>query len=160
MHLKFLSFAALATLASAQSLTSVLSATPQLSNLTTYVTQFPDLLQFLEKAKDITILAPTNAAFDQFLKNATSIQQNPQLLEAVLTYHVLQARVPASSFKATPAFIPTLLTTRKLTNVTGGQVVEGVVKGGKIEVVSGLRAVSTVVKGVSTCDFLEGHRSS
>lgn len=157
MHLKLFAFASLATVASAQSVSSVLTATPELSKLTSLVTQFPDLVKSLGEAKDITILAPSNAALDTFTANASAtLKKYPQLIESVLTYHALQASVPASSFEATPAFIPTFLTTRVLTNVTGGQVVEGFVKGKTIEVVSGLGRVSKVVKGVSTDCFLEG----
>lgn len=154
MHLKLLSFAALATLTSAQSLTSVLTSTPELSTLTGYVSQFPDLVKALGTAKDITILAPTNAAFGK--GNATALLKYPKLFEAGLTYHVLQGIVPASDFfKSSPSFIPTELTTPLLTNVTGGQVVEGVVKGKSIEIVSGLRSFSSVVKGVSVHGFRE-----
>ena len=74
----------------------------------------------------------------------------------ILAYHVLPAIVPASAFKTAPAFIPTLLDTPALTNVTGGQVVEGFVKGNSIEIVSGLLRVSTVVKGVRIRSLLEG----
>lgn len=157
MHLKLVAFASLATLAAAQSISSVLTATPDLSKLTSLVTQFPDLVKFLANANDITILAPSNAAIDTLLANATDIlKKYPQLVKSVLTYHALQARVPASSFEATPAFIPTFLTTPALTNVTGGQVVEGFVKGKTIEVVSGLGRVSKVVKGVSMDCFPQG----
>ncbi|MCJ1422277.1 hypothetical protein MMC29_000157 [Sticta canariensis] len=146
MHLKLVSFAALAAVASAQSITSLLSTTPELSKLASVVTQFPDLVKFLSTTKDLTILAPTNAAIEKYLGgNGSSIP--PKLLEAVVTYHVLPAIVPASAFETAPAFIPTLLHYPTLTNVSGGQVVEGFVKGKNIEIVSGLQRVSTVVKG-------------
>lgn len=155
MHLKLLSFAALATVASAQSITSLLSATPELSKFASVVTQFPDLVKFLSTTKDLTILAPTNAALEDYLnRNGSSIP--PKILEEILTYHVLQATVPASAFETAPAFIPTLLDSPTLTNVSGGQVVEGFVKGKNIEIVSGLQRVSTVVKGVRICCLLEG----
>ncbi|MCJ1267736.1 hypothetical protein MMC22_007622 [Lobaria immixta] len=153
MHLKLLSVAALATLASAQNLTAVLTSTPELSRLVSLVSQFPDLVKALGAVQDVTILAPNNAALEEFLKkNPTAVKQNPKVVEAILTYHVIQATVPASDFSTTPAFLPTLLTPPALTNVTGGQVVDGFFKGKDIEIVSGLRAVSTVVKGDITFD--------
>lgn len=156
MHLKLFSLAALATLASAQSITSLLSSTPELSSLTSLVTQFPDLVKALGAAKDITILAPNNAAIDAFLKkNPTVAKENPKGVEALLTYHVLQGTVPASHFTTTPAFLPTQLGPPTFTNVTGGQVVEGFSKGKDINIVSGLLAVSTVVKGVRVRCLME-----
>ena len=155
MHLKLLSLAALTTVASAQSLASVLAATPELSKLVSVAMQFPDLVKFLSTTKDLTILAPTNEALESYLsRNGSSIP--PKVLEEVLTYHVLQGVVPASAFETTPAFIPTLLDSPTLTNVSGGQVVEGFVKGKNIEIVSGLQRVSTVVKGVRIRCLLEG----
>lgn len=158
MQFKLFSFAALAAVTSAQKLSAVLAATPELSQLISVSSQYPDLIKALSSAKDITILAPNNAAFEKYLTPATlkAVQTYPKIFEAVLTYHVLRATVPASSFKTAPAFIPTLLDTPVLTNVTGGQVVEGFVKGKDIEIVSGLRNISTVVKGVSILSVWEG----
>lgn len=151
MHLALCSFAALAAVASAQSITSLLAATPELSNLTSLVSLYPDLVEALGKATGVTILAPSNQAFGAFLQGAGSqaIQNDKAYIKGLLTYHVLNGKVPAAAFKTSPAFIPTLLTPPALTNVTGGQVVEGFTKGQTIEVVSGLRQVSTVVKGAS-----------
>ena len=153
MHLALCSFAALAAVASAQSLTSVLSATPELTNLTSLVALFPDLAAELGKATDITILAPSNDAFETALQHAgpqgRAILNDKAYIKALLTYHVLNSKVPAANFKTSPAFIPTLLTPPALTNVTGGQVVEGLIKGQNIEVVAGLGEVSKVIKGVS-----------
>ncbi|MCJ1462719.1 hypothetical protein MMC07_001322 [Pseudocyphellaria aurata] len=149
MLFRLFSFAALAAVASAQNLTAVLTSTPELSKLTSLASQYPDLVKALSSAEDVTILAPNNAAFDKYLTPTILrlIQQYPKIAEAVLTYHVLRATVPASAFVTAPAFIPTLLESPDLTNVTGGQVVEGFAKGKDIEIVSGLRKVSTVVKG-------------
>lgn len=151
MRLALCSFAALAAVASAQSITSLLAATPELSNLTSFITLYPDLAEELGKATDITILAPSNQAINSTFQNFRSdtLETEKDLIKALLTYHVLKTKVPASAFKPSPAFLPTLLTAPALTNVTGGQVVEGFTKGQSIQVVSGERQLSTVVKEVS-----------
>lgn len=45
------------------SLLTALEDDPQLSNLTTYLSLFPDLLSYLEGLSNATILAPNNDAF-------------------------------------------------------------------------------------------------
>jgi hypothetical protein len=45
-------------------------------------------------------------------------------------------------------FLPTLLTEERFTNVTGGQVLEGVVNNKKVEIFTGLKEKSTVQTAV------------
>lgn len=154
MQFKLLTLAALAAGASAQmmNLTALLSSTPQLSNLTTYVSFYPAVLDALSAAKNITILAPSNEAFSKLMASpaGAAIQANDTaLIQAVLTYHVLNGTYPASEVTAMPAFIPTLLMNMNYTNVTGGQVVEAVKMGSNVTFISGLLMNSTVTKAVS-----------
>ena len=104
-------------------------SSPDLTNLTTYVSLFPDLLTQLSMATNVTILAPSNEAFAAFLNSsvgAALATNDTAAIEAVLMYHVLNGTHPAASIMSTPAFVPTMLTNTVYANVTGGQVVEAV----------------------------------
>ncbi|MCJ1341642.1 hypothetical protein MMC09_006938 [Bachmanniomyces sp. S44760] len=150
MQYALLSLAALAATATAQTmnLTAALTSNPQLSNLTTYVSLFPDLLTQLGSASNITILAPSNDAFAKFLNSSTGggdIKSNDtSAIQAILTYHVLNGTYPASSIKSMPAFVPTMLTMPAYANVTGGQRVEALLDGMNVTFFSGLLQNSTV----------------
>ncbi|KAI9806446.1 MAG: hypothetical protein M1833_003633 [Piccolia ochrophora] len=151
MHMKQLCLAALAATASAQelNLTAALSSTPDLSNLTTYVSLFPDLLELLGSATNITIVAPSNDAFAELLaspEGAAVAANDTGLVRAVLTYHVLNGTYPASSIGDTPTFVPTLLNDPLYANVTGGQRVEVLTSEDNVEFISGLRTISTVTQ--------------
>lgn len=155
MHFKSLALTSLAVAAvSAQSsatptLGDVLQSTPEVSNLTAILGQYPALAGALVNATDITIVAPSNEAFVKFIQGpGRAFANNTRAVEQLLAYHVLDGLVPSSDFSATPAFVPTLLNTPTLTNVTDGQVVEGVVNGTDVEIISGLKQVSKVVKAV------------
>lgn len=124
MQFKYLSFAALAATASAQSLTNALAGQPSLSNLTTYLGLFPSLVTQLEGLKNVTLLAPNNQAFEALLANNPALASDTGLIEAVLTYHVLNGSY--ANFSTTPSFIHTALMNTTYSNVTGGQVVEAV----------------------------------
>ena len=153
MHYKYLSLAALAAGASAQTmnLTAALMSSPDLTNLTSYVSLFPDLLSQLSMAQNVTILAPSNEAFATFLNSSagSAITSNDTAaIQALLMYHVLNGTHPAASIMSTPAFVPTMLTNMMYTNVTGGQVVEAVTQGMDVEIYSGLLMNSTVTTPV------------
>ena len=153
MQFKYLSLAALAAGASAQTmnLTATLMSNADLTNLTSYVSLFPDLLTTLSMATNITILAPSNEAFAAFLNSSAGMAvtlNDTAAIQAILSYHVLNGTYPASSIMSTPAFIPTLLNNPSYSNVTGGQVVEAVTQGSSVEIYSGLLANSTVTTPV------------
>lgn len=152
MHFSLLSLAALASTAAAQSLVETLASDPELSTLYSIGSQYPDLVTVLESLKNVTILAPTNAAFAEWASTSLGkdISTSDEAVQYLLSYHVLGAKVPASAFTTTPAFVPTHLTDPAYTSVTGGQVVEGKLNGTTIEITSGALEVSKVVKGVST----------
>lgn len=157
MHFSLFSLAALASAAAAQNLVETLKSDPDLSTLFSLAGKYPKLVTTLESLKDVTILAPTNDAFTEWASTeiGKDISKSDDDVQALLSYHVLDAKVPASAFTTTPAFIPTLLNSPAYTNVTGGQVVEGKLNGTTIEITSGALEVSKVVKGVSTFLHLE-----
>lgn len=103
----------------AQSITDLLAATPELSELLNAASQYPDLVDALGAATDITIFAPVNSAFADLPANLDA-----DFVRAVLTYHVAVGRFAASSFTYEEQFLPTLLQDPAFSNVTGGQVLK------------------------------------
>lgn len=146
---------AAAVMAQTPDIVTLLKSTPSLSQLLDLVSQQKGLVDTLAKAQDITILAPSNDAFSTFLNSpqAALYKQNPDALLELLKYHVLQTKVPASAFSSTPVFVPTLATDSAYTNVTGGQVVEGILNGTTVEIISGESQVSKVIKAVRATPF-------
>lgn len=146
MQLKRLTSLAFACLASGQSLTDVISQTPDLSTLGSLLQSFPAVASTLANATNITVLAPTNAAFAAFLTASTnaSIQADAGLVPAVLSYHVLSGTIRSTDITSTPVFAKTLLTNATYANVTGGQVVKAQTEGSNVVFTSGLLAKSHV----------------
>ena len=154
MQLRYLSLATLASAASAQmmnqtmNLTSLLTSMPDLSNLTTYVSLFPDIVSMLDSAHNITILAPSNEAFAK-IANISGLSLNDTgLIEATLTYHILNGTYMADQITEMPMFIHTALMNSTYSNVTGGQVVEAVMMDNMVTIFSGLLQNATVTQAV------------
>ena len=141
MQLKALTFAALVGTAfgqGMQDLTTTLGSLPQLSNLTSYLSAFPDFVGQLSQLSNITLLAPNNAAFAQLLNSsagAALTNGDQAMIQALFSYHVLNGTYP--SFNETQ-FVPTALQPPQFTNVTGGQVVEATAEDDSIAFFSGL----------------------
>jgi transforming growth factor-beta-induced protein len=110
----------------------------------------PALVAKLSAASGITILAPSNDAFSKFLATTGGMAaaKDPGMVAALLEYHVLNANLPSTSFTTTAQFVPTLLTNTTYTNVTGGQVVMGMLSGKTVEIMSGLKEMSKVTTAV------------
>ncbi|KDR70012.1 hypothetical protein GALMADRAFT_901100 [Galerina marginata CBS 339.88] len=147
MQLRNIFLLGFAATALAQSIVDVLKGQSQLSTLVTLLNTQPDLVSTLGSATNITLLAPHNDAFTQFLNSPAGMQAatTPGAVAALLTYHVIKGTFPASAFTSTPVFVSTLLTNTSFTNVTGGQVVEGVApQGGGVNIFSGLKSKSSV----------------
>jgi uncharacterized surface protein with fasciclin (FAS1) repeats len=122
MFFKQLSVLALAGQAFSQntpSLTQALNSSADLSMLNTVLGLVPQIAQILGGAQNITILAPSNAAFAK-VDNVTlsTLTANPDMLAALLQYHVLNGTVYGSQITNTSAFVPTLLTNTSYTNVS------------------------------------------
>ena len=154
MQLKYFSVAALAAAASAQTmnLTSALMSNPDLSNLTAFISAYPQLVNSLSMAKNITLLAPSNEAFTKLLSSsagAAIMANDTTAIQSLLSYHVLNGTYMAAMFNSTPLFIHTMLANPTYSNVTGGQVVEGVMAGKNVSFFSGLLMNATVTKAVS-----------
>jgi uncharacterized surface protein with fasciclin (FAS1) repeats len=156
MQIKKLFPLALATTASAQgmmNLTAALSSVPELSQLTSTLGLFSELAAGLSMMPNLTLLAPSNDAFKALMASPMAAALNDtSLIQAVLQYHVLNGTYYAANVTETPAFIPTALMNTSYTNVTGGQVVEAVVMGGKVMFHSGLLMASTVTQAVCYCN--------
>lgn len=150
--LKHITLAALASMAFAQTqdLNATLSGIPELSNLTSYYISLPDSLSALSAARNITILAPSNNAFEQLLSSplGAALTNDPDLVQAMLTYHVLNGSYSSSQITEDSQFIPTLLTDPRYTNVTGGQRVEVEKEDGNDVFYSGLRQNLTLGRSV------------
>lgn len=155
MQVKKLLPLALAMAVSAQdmsntTLNAALSSSPDLSSLAAAVALVPGLAETLAGLSNITILAPSNAAFQEAMSSAPAgALNNTGLIQAILEYHVLNGTYYAANVTETPAFIPTALMNTSYTNVTDGQVVEAVSTGDNVVFRSGLFTNSTVTQAVS-----------
>ncbi|KAK8852228.1 fasciclin domain-containing protein [Apiospora arundinis] len=100
-------------------------------NLTTFynlIQKFPDLLLQLPSLNGITIVAPTNEAFERIpltSLNAIWKPDDASVVVPILQYHIVQGQFPADAMvPGAPVFAPTLLTSPAWTNLTsGGQLV-------------------------------------
>ena len=108
----------------------------------------------MELSKPPQILAPNNDAFNKIpyseLSQAFS-SNNQDVITNVLEYHILQgSRTAAELVPGNPVFIPTLLTNKAYTNVSGGQRVQNIKQSGDVVVfVSGQGSRSTLTQAVS-----------
>lgn len=121
-------------------LTTLLQATPALSNLTSYLSNDLTLLATLGNATNITILAPSDAAFAKYNNGLA-----PERIDALLRYHVLNGSYLAD-LAADPSANPSVFphTLLQSSNGTFDQVVEvGLVKGQAV-LHSGIRSNATV----------------
>lgn len=163
MRTSILGALTLATFSAAQSptLLSLLQSQPDLSNLTDALLLVPALASILAELTNITILAPTNAAFDRLFAMGLTAEsqaietQDPDGISTLLAYHVLNDTYNSSSFTEVPAFYNTIFnqsysifgTVR--TNVTQGQNVGLVLNGENATILSGELMYSNVVEAVS-----------
>jgi len=129
MWLTSLLFALVANLTSAQSsaqnseLFNLVNGTQELSEFASVFLFFPQVLESVAGLSNITILAPSNAAFEaleadprgEALANAT---QEDYI--SLIYYHILNGLYDNITDYE---IVPTLLTNTNYTNVTGGQVV-------------------------------------
>ncbi len=79
-----------------QTILEIAQGEPQLSELVSYLSAYPDLVALLGAPGDLTVFAPTNAAFDGLLATPGFPQDvesiNPDIIEEVLAYHVSSTR--------------------------------------------------------------------
>lgn len=132
---------------STPTLTQALNSSSDLSSLSG-ILSLPGLGQLVESlgnANNVTILAPSNAAFEAIgNETLTALSSNEGLLTALLQYHVLNGTFLSSAITNQSTFVPTLLNNPLFTNVTGGQVVNAKTTGDNVTFFSGLLANSSV----------------
>ncbi|KAF4556490.1 Fasciclin domain-containing protein 6 [Elsinoe fawcettii] len=144
----FLAILAAVGAANAQSLAEVLTSTNATSSLASLVQSIPGLLDTLSGLQGITILAPNNEALARFTaENGAAAQANPDLIPAVLNYHVLNGTIRAAQIlNATgPLFPRTSLSDDDFEDVDGAQYLEAQALNGGVTFFSGLERNSTVV---------------
>lgn len=134
MQLKTLLVAAAtsSSLGSAQSLTNLLSNTDSLSSLNALLGRFPNIASTLAGLSNVTLFAPNNAAISALQQSGALGNASNALIEAILTYHVVDGEVPAGDISETPVFAATELSGAPYTTVSGGQVVEAAVVDGDV----------------------------
>ncbi|TVY71346.1 Fasciclin-like arabinogalactan protein, partial [Lachnellula suecica] len=123
-------------------------------NLTTFyslIQKYPQILLQLPSYQGVTILAPSNDAFNKIPYtelNQAFANNDQDVITNVLEYHILQgSRTAAQLVPGTPEFIPTLLTNKAYSNVSGGQRVQNVKQAGNVVVfVSGQGSRSTLTQ--------------
>jgi uncharacterized surface protein with fasciclin (FAS1) repeats len=90
-----LAIPATASAAPSKNIVETAVAAPQFSTLTSLVER-AGLVEALSGKRQLTVFAPTNAAFDKVPKKTlNTLLENRQLLRRVLLYHVVAGRVPA-----------------------------------------------------------------
>ncbi|KAF5257937.1 hypothetical protein FOXYS1_11516 [Fusarium oxysporum] len=153
MKLQSLVTLAVSGLATAQSRPNLIAALDSenstLSELNGLLRAQPSLLRDLGRVRNVTILAPSNDAIEEFLNDtavARLVESDPSAIAAILQYHVLNGTYYASNLTETPAFIPTLLNNATYANVTGGQHVEVVADNDTVSIYSGLRQQANVTQ--------------
>lgn len=136
-----------------QDLTGLLNGNSNLTEYTTLLTSYRDLYANLSFQHDITVLCPSNDAFQKIPYSTLGpafTANDSGVIRSVLQYHVLPGLHPASSFNGSFLFESSWLENSTYTNVTGGQVVGGVQQAGNVNVfTSGLGSRSTLVTPVS-----------
>jgi len=143
----FLRLAAIASVASAQSLVSLLQNTTELSSLFSLLQGYPDLVNTLSGASNVTVFAPNNAALAAAGAALTAANSTlPNFVPNLIEYHVLKSSVYASQIGRTPVFAHTLQNNTAYSNVTNGQVVEArAATNGSVYLTSGLKNRAEVV---------------
>lgn len=104
------------------------------SNLTTLLTD----------AKDFTLLAPTNDAMARWFDRTMP----SDVVELTMKYHLLKKSVTTELFSTDTLFVHTELESSRLSNVTDGQVVQMLSKGGRDIILSANHTESTIISRV------------
>lgn len=133
-------------------LTALVGSDDRLSTLGQILQSYPDVASTLADASNVTVLAPTNEAFQSFLSgmNLQLDSVTEGMVAAILQYHVLNGTYAAANVTDSPTFINTLLMNETYTNVTGGQVVGARMDDDDVVFTSGLKSDATVVEPVGS----------
>ncbi|KAL6709841.1 hypothetical protein ACN47E_000626 [Coniothyrium glycines] len=155
-----LTLSTLLSLAAAQTptLPELIASQPDLSILLDALSIVPDFATLLTGLSDITILAPTNTAFEKLLaaglnaENQAVSTRDPDGVSTLLSYHVINGTVTSADFSNIPTYTNTIFNQSYSifdvirTNVTTGQNVGYVLDGETPKFLSGELRSSTVVQ--------------
>ncbi|KAF3000016.1 hypothetical protein E8E14_004437 [Neopestalotiopsis sp. 37M] len=146
---------AFVAITAAEPITNILAANSnELSTLTSLLGTVPELTNALSTARNITVIAPSNAAFQKAMAampDLATMVKNTTFLTDLLEYHVVQGLVSSSMFSTTPIFASTALQLPPSSNVAAGtttksQMVELVKSNADALVLSGYRQASRVTQ--------------
>ncbi len=130
------------------SLTKLLADNKNLTKFNSLIQEYGDIYATLSFSRDITILAPSNDAFDKIPYSSLGsvfADNQTDIIRSVLDLHVLNGTHPSESLNSTAKFFSTWLNDPKNSNVTGGQTIQMVKQSEKdIVAVSGLGSRSSV----------------
>ncbi|KAL1859731.1 hypothetical protein Daus18300_009451 [Diaporthe australafricana] len=130
----------------AEPLANVLAANNNtLSSLNSILATMPQFTQALTTASNITILAPSNDAFEQAMKAMPMLTSDMNMVTALLQYHVMPGVMMSTAFTETPQFVSTLMG-MPFAMVNGNQKVELVKMDNMAMIFSGFKQMSSVTK--------------
>lgn len=155
--LPYITAATLACAAFAQKsspdLTQLLQGDKNLTEFAKLLTSYGDIYANLSFQQDITVLVPTNGAFNKipYSSLSSAFENNrSDIVREVLQYHILPGLHPSNSLNGSFEFLPTWLYNQSFANVTGGQRIGAVAQSGGVDILtSGLGSRSTVTEKVS-----------
>ncbi|KAJ4358025.1 uncharacterized protein N0V89_002604 [Didymosphaeria variabile] len=156
-------------LAQAPSLTDLIASQPDLSTIGAALGSVPDLAETLAGLSNITILAPTNSAFEALLAQEDTPESvavnssDMQAIAAILAYHVLNGTYVSSDFSETPAFVSSLFLPSFdgsiRTNVTDGQNVGLLLDGENATILSGeLKSANVIEADIQAANSVTVHK--
>ncbi|KAK7715322.1 hypothetical protein SLS64_004021 [Diaporthe eres] len=141
-----------AGVAAAEPLANVLAANNNtLSTLNSILAGMPQFTQALTMQSNVTILAPSNDAFEQALKAMPNLTNDMNMVTALLQYHIIVGAMMSTAFTETPQFVSTYMG-MPFAMVTGNQKLELVKMDNMAMIFSGFKQMSTVTKADITFD--------
>lgn len=105
----------------------------------------PQFTQALTMTSNVTILAPSNDAFEQAMKAMPMLTSDMNMVTALLQYHLIQGTMMSTAFTETPQFVSTFMGT-PFSMVTGNQKVELLKMDNMAMIFSGFKQMSSVSK--------------
>ncbi|GKT62869.1 fasciclin domain-containing protein [Colletotrichum tofieldiae] len=113
------------TAAQQDDLGSVLQSKSNLSTYYNLIKKYPEVILKLPSYDGVTIVAPSNAAFENIpgtQLNGIWNESDPSIAVPILEYHILQGTVSTGALESGPSVLrSSLLQNPTWTNVTGGQ---------------------------------------
>ncbi|KAI9675308.1 MAG: hypothetical protein M1817_001211 [Caeruleum heppii] len=138
----------LALIASAQDLTSVIAENENLTRFSELISQYADVTSPFAALNRISVIAPSNAAFDKLQFSALGpafANNDTDIIRSVIEYHIINGTLQTSTLTSSPTFLSTYLTNDTYSNVTGGSAIGAVKQAGNVIVLlSGLGSRSTL----------------